>query len=211
MKNRINLSTLCFALVTMLSTGVIFAGDDDKFESNASLPCPVAPYDILSMDEEFGAGAQAITQCNSVRHHAKVVISVAHPFLIGANGTPQRSSARFFANLDDLIRNYENVHGMKIGADVDVVVVLLESGGALAATQHATFNPVVGGGPVANPFVPLVQEAMNKGIKVYLCQVAARKLGINMDNLIPGIHFVPGGHSAVADLQLRGYALISMY
>ena len=211
MKNSINLSTLCFALIAMLSSGVGLAEENNRFEPHDSLPCPVAPYDTLTMDEEFGAGAQAITQCNSVRHHAKVVLSVAHPFLIGANGIPQRSNARFFANLDDLIRNYENVHGMKIGTDVDVVVVLLESGGALAATQHATFNPVVGGGPVANPFVPLVQEAMNKGIKIYLCQVAARKLGINMDNLIPGIHFVPGGHSAVADMQLRGYALISMY
>jgi intracellular sulfur oxidation DsrE/DsrF family protein len=162
------------------------------------------------MDEEFGYGAQDITLCNRVRHHAKVVVSVGHPFLINAGGQPVRTSARFFSNLDHMVKNYENVHGMTIGKDVEVVVVLLESGGVLAATEHATFNPVAGGTPVANPFVALVQEAMNKGIKIYLCQTASRSLGINMTNLIPGIQFVPGGHISVADFELRGYALISL-
>jgi intracellular sulfur oxidation DsrE/DsrF family protein len=183
-------------------------GDDTNTTPN---DCPVTPYGTLSMDEEFGYGAQAITECYKVRHHAQVVISIGHPFLITANGTPNRSSARFFSQIDHLIKNYENVHGMTIGKDVEVVVVLLESGGALAATQHATFNPVAGGAPVANPFVSLIEAAMNKGIKVYLCQVAARNLGINMENKILGIQFVPGGHGAVADFQLQGYALMSMY
>lgn len=199
---------LPFTLAALLCTNLA-AGDDDSTPQNPK-PCPVVPYGTLSMDDEFGYGAQAITQCNRVRHHAKVVISVGHPFLLNAGGQAIRTSARFFSNLDHLIKNYENVHGMTIGKDVEVVVVLLESGGALAATQHATFNPVAGGAPVINPFVSLVQEAMNKGIKVYLCQTAARSLGINMANMIPGIQFVPGGHISVADFQLQGYALISL-
>lgn len=174
--------------------------------------CPVIPYDgTTAIDDEFGFGAQAITKCYKVRDHARVVISIGHPFLTRANGVVDRTSGRFFSQLDHLIKNYENVHGMMIGKDVEVVVVLLESGGALAATQHATFNPIAGGAPMANPFVPMIEQAMNKGIKIYLCQVAARNLGINMTNKIPGIGFVPGGHGAVADFQLQGYALMSMY
>lgn len=199
---------LPFTLAALLFTHLA-AADEDSNRQNP-MPCPVAPFNTLTMDEEFGIGAQAITHCNRVRHHAKVVISIAHPFLINAGGQAVRTSARFFSNLDHLVKNYENVHGMTIGKDVEVVVVLVESGGVLAATQHATFNPVAGGAPVANPFVSLVQEAMGKGIKVYLCQTAARNLGINLANMIPGIEFVPGGHIAVADFQLRGYALISL-
>ncbi len=196
--------TLAALLFANLATGA-----DDSANKNP-MPCPVAPYGSLTMDEEFGYGAQAITQCNRVRHNAKVVVSVGHPFLIGPGGTPNRASGRFFSNLDHMVKNYENVHGMTIGKDVEVVLVLVESGGVLAATQHATFNPVAGGAPVANPFVPLIQEAMNKGIKIYMCQTAARSLGINMANMIPGIQFVPGGHISVADFQLQGYALISL-
>lgn len=203
-----HLSILPFTLAALLFTNL--AAGDGKSANENPKPCPVAPYGTLSMDEEFGYGAQAITQCNRVRHNAKVVVSVGHPFLIGPGGTPNRASARFFSNLDHMVKNYENVHGMTIGQDVDVVLVLVESGGVLAATQHATFNPVAGGAPVANPFIALVQEAMSKGIKVYMCQTAARSLGINMANMIPGIQFVPGGHIAVADFELQGYALISL-
>jgi intracellular sulfur oxidation DsrE/DsrF family protein len=199
--------TLPLAMAALLFTNLAVGANTISTPQD----CPVTPYGTLSMDEEFGYGAQAITQCNKVRNHAQVVLSIGHPFLINANSTPVRTSARFFSQLDHLIKNYENVHGMVIGKDVEVAVVLLESGGALAATQHTIFNPVAGGAPVANPFIPLIEEAMNKGIKVYLCQVAARNLGINMANKIPGIEFVPGGHSAVADFQLQGYALISMY
>jgi intracellular sulfur oxidation DsrE/DsrF family protein len=203
-----SLSILPLALGALLF-GSLASGDDDHGKKNPQ-PCPVEPYGVLTIDEEFGAGAQDITLCNRVRHHAKVVVSVGHPFLIGPTGQPNRSSARYFSNLDHMITNYEKVHGMTIGKDVDVVVVLLESGGALAATQHAIFNPVAGGAAVANPFIALVQQAMDKGIKVYLCQTAARSLGINMSNMIPGIQMVPGGHISVADFELQGYALISL-
>lgn len=199
---------LPFTLVALLFTNLA-AADQSSAQQNP-MPCPVAPYGALTMDEEFGYGAQAITQCNRVRHNAKVVVSVGHPFLINAGGQPIRTSGRFFSNLDHMVKNYENVHGMTIGKDVEVVLVLVESGGVLAATQHATFNPVAGGAAVANPFVSLVQEAMDKGIKIYLCQTAARSLGINLANMIPGIEFVPGGHIAVADFQMQGYALIPL-
>lgn len=198
---------LPFTLITLLFSQLAAGDPPGPFNPK---PCPVAPYGVLSMDDEFGAGAQAITQCNLVRHNAKVVVSVGHPFLIGPTGAANRASARFFSNLDHMVKNYEQVHGMVMGKDVEVVVVLVESGGALAATSHAIFNPTAGGPAMPNTFIPLVQQAMAKGIKIYMCQTAARSLGINMSNMIPGIQFVPGGHITVADFQMMGYALISL-
>jgi intracellular sulfur oxidation DsrE/DsrF family protein len=171
------------------------------------------------MDIEFQGDAEANTHCLRVRHHAKVVISAAKPFMTNAFGqisTPAQPAIRatFLSNLDHLVRNYENVHGMTIGKDVDIVVVMVESGGILAAQRHPLFaqaygaNPPNPSDPQANPFIPLMQQAMAKGIKFYLCQTAARTLGIKMPNMVPGVKFVPGGHIAVADFQLKGYALI---
>lgn len=184
------------------------AADNNNANPNP-MPCPVVPYDgMTSMDSEFGPGSQGMTQCLRVRHNAKVVISVSHPFFFNAFGQVVKTRATFLSNLDHLTRNYENVHGMTIGKDVDVAVVLLETGGILAATEHGIFAQA-NGGVATNPFVQLVKDAQAKGIKFYLCQTAARNLGITRAKMIPDIEFVPGGHIAVADFQLQGYALIN--
>jgi intracellular sulfur oxidation DsrE/DsrF family protein len=199
--------TAAFLAISMFFHAGVLSADDDHRRDNPQ-PCPVLPYDgVTPMDVEFQGDAQAVTQCLRVRHHAKVVISVTHPFMSNAFNQVTTNRATFLTNLDHLVRNYENVHGMTVGKDVDVVVVLAESGGILAAQQHALFGQAFGGN-TANPFIPLMQQAMAKGIKFYLCQTAARNLGIKMPNMIPGVMFVPGGHIAVADFQMQGYALI---
>lgn len=195
-------------VLAVLFSATSASADDDNANKNP-MPCPVVPYDgATSMDDEFGVGARDMTQCLRVRHRAKVVISVSHPFFFNAFGQAVPSRATFLSNLDHLTRNYENVHGMTVGKDVDVVVVLLESGGVLAATQHGVFAQA-NNGNATNPFVQRLIDAQAKGIKFYLCQTAARNLGITRANMIPGIEFVPGGHIAVADFQLQGYALIN--
>jgi intracellular sulfur oxidation DsrE/DsrF family protein len=209
------MAVVSLALAMFGYGGAAMADRDHDHGNENPQPCPVTPYDgITPMDVEFQGDAQAITQCLRVRNHAKVVISVSHPFMVNAFGQPQTARATFLANLDHLVRNYENVHGMTVGKDVDVVVVLVESGGILASKRHPLFaqaygnNPPNPSDPQANPFIPLLEQAMQKGIRFYLCQTAARNLGIKMPNMIPGVKFVPGGHIAVADFQMRGYALI---
>jgi intracellular sulfur oxidation DsrE/DsrF family protein len=68
----------------------------------------------------------------------------------------------------------------------------------------------VPGKTCSNPFRHLVERGMEIGIKFYVCQMASRVLGITMNNKIPGVMFVPGGHIAVADFQMDGYALIDL-
>lgn len=169
--------------------------------------CPEVPYDgVTSMDEEFGAGAQEITQCLRKRHRAKVVVAVDYTHPYNPFGQVQTDKATFLSNIEKMVANYR-LHGMTVGEDVDVKVVFSGSGAALATTQHPIFARSNGGDP-ANPFRKFVEFGLENNFKFYVCQTASRSLGINMSNKIPGINFVPGGHIAVADFQMKGYALI---
>ncbi|MGD8796420.1 MAG: DsrE family protein [Thiohalophilus sp.] len=175
-----------------------------------------------TIDQEFGAGAEVITHCLSHRKHAKVLVAIngAHP--MDKNGIAQTQKARFLSNIEYMRENYEVVHDMKIGEDVKVVAVASNSGALLMTTYHpawmrdsddgSTDCPMkpVPGKTCANPFRELVERAQSYGVKFYLCQMASRVLGIKMANKIPGVKFVPGGHIAVADFQMDGYALIDL-
>jgi intracellular sulfur oxidation DsrE/DsrF family protein len=179
-------------------------------EIDNTQPCPVVVYDptkFASIDEEFGAGAQAITQCLKVRRDAKVVVAVDRAFPLDAFGQVDTNKATFLSNIKKMVRNYE-VNGMTVGKDVEIKVVFTGSGAILATTQHPLFAKANGGDPV-NPFRSLVEYGLSKGFEFYLCQTASRTLGINMSNKIPGINFVIAGHIAVADFQMQGYALIN--
>jgi intracellular sulfur oxidation DsrE/DsrF family protein len=231
------LAVLLFALSTPLLNANAAADDDGDKSYDQS--CPVAwfsqPYykadgtlvddpALLgrSMDEEFGSGARAITHCLRHRTHAKVLIAIngAHPS--NKNGVTELNKARFLSNIEYLRENYEHVHGMKIGKDVDIVVVASNSGALLMTTEHPAWMRDAGPGdppcsakPVpgktcTNPFRAKVERGLQLGIRFYVCQMASRTLGINMSNKIPGVGFVPGGHIAVADFPLDGYALIDL-
>lgn len=196
--------------------------------------CPVEWYNengafdpskpSLTMAEEFGdtwidaSGAsypydvQANTLCNTKQSGAKVVLQVdnhiATPYVAATATTPAKpATATWLSTRKEMLRNYA-IQGMTIGEDVDVVVVLSTVGATLATKSHARF---AGANAVAtdytNPFQAEIKAALDSGIKIYVCQTAARALGIKAMNLIdPRIQFVPGGHIAVADFQEKGYA-----
>ena len=212
----------------------VFADGDENNKE-----CPVGdynqPYEMsngkiiddpnvlnLTMDEEFGAGTQAITRCLRNRNRAKVLVAIngAHPS--NKNGVTQTNKARFLSNIEYMRENYEDVHGMKMGRDVKVIAVASNSGALLMTTHHpAWMRPAEATDPAcpmkptdgmtcSNPFRHLVERAQELGVKFYLCQMASRVLGIKKANKIEGVSFVPGGHIAVADFQLDGYALIDL-
>lgn len=224
-----------YALIIMalLLAGNMAIADDDNQE------CPVGdfnqPYEMangtvvddpnilnLSMDEEFGAGTQAITRCLRNRENTRVLVAIngAHPS--DKNGVTQTDKARFLSNIEYMRENYEDVHGMKIGKDIKVVAVASTSGALLMTTHHPAWMRTAGEGdpacpmkPLAgktcsNPFRHLVERAQAIGVKFYVCQMASRVLGIKKGNKIDGVDFVPGGHIAVADFQMDGYALIDL-
>ena len=192
----------------------------DKYSKDGS--ALLGSYDTsVVIDAEFGEGAQEITQCLKKRENAKIVVRVGDAFSHDAFGNLRFNKPLFLGNVDKMINQYENTHGMKIGKDVDIRVVFSGSGAALASTKHGIFmkaaatwnqNPANAGNlmtvsPV-NPYISVLKEAMDAGIKFYLCQEASRTLGITMDNKIEGVNFVPAAHAATADFQMDGYAII---
>ena len=185
----------------------------------------VPPLGGLAIDEEFGAGSEEMTMCLKKRSNAKVVVSIngAHPS--NKSGNARLNKARFLSNIEYFRENYEDVHNMKIGEDVKVVAIAASSGALLLTTQHPAWvrDKVEGTEPTcmgnetrfsgktcSNPFQHLVKRAQEIGVKFYLCQMASRILSIKKPNVIPGVKFVPGAHIAVADYQLKGYALIDL-
>lgn len=243
MKSYQYLAAIVF-LFSSLVTGNTLAQSYDFGLGYGNDPCPVnyfdAPYykrtptgDVLvtppvgglTIDEEFGAGSEAITHCVLKRKNAKVVVAIngAHPS--GKNGNIQTNKARFLSNIEYFRENYEDVQGMTIGKDVIVAAVATSSGALLMTTQHPAWirdktDPAqptcmdneakFAGKTCTNPFRALVERGQQIGVKFYVCQMASRVLSIRKPNLIPGVEFVPGGHIAVADFQLRGYALIDL-
>lgn len=214
-----SMTTLLFA-ASMALASYTAPADTGGFKPEDKDSCKnVEPYDgVTSMDEEFGAGAQDITRCLTVRHHAKVVISVESVFPITPAGTANQQKATFLSNIEHMVRNYE-MHGMTIGKDVDVVVVFSQVGALLATESHPVFAGAAGlhpGNPT-NSFRAFVDYGLAHGFKFYLCQTASRQLGITMNGstvapvkykMIPGINFVPGGQIAVADFEMLGYAVL---
>lgn len=212
-------TTLLFGAIVVLASNTAPA-DEGGFMPEDKDSCKnVEPYDgVRSMDDEFGAGAEAITKCLTVRHHAKVVISVETVFPITPTGTANQQRATFLSNIDKMVRNYE-IHGMTIGKDVDVVVVFSQVGALLATESHPVFAGANGlhPGDPTNSFRAFVDYGLAHGFKFYLCQEASRTLGINMTGStvapikykkIPGVNFVPGGMIAVADFEMLGYAVL---
>lgn len=213
------ISTLLFSAFIVLA-GQTAPADEGGYRPEDKDSCKnVEPYDgITTMDEEFGAGAQAITKCLTVRHHAKVVISVESVFPITPTGVANQQKATFLSNIEHMVRNYE-MHGMTIGKDVDVVVVFSQVGALLATESHPVFAGTAGlhpGNPT-NSFRSFIDYGLAHGFKFYLCQTASRQLGITMTGStvapikykkIPGINFVPGGQIAVADFEMLGYAVL---
>lgn len=176
------------------------------------------------IDAEFGPGAQANTQCLMNRKKVKLVVRVNDTYRTDAFGQPRFNKAMYFSNIDKFINQYTNTHGLSFKEDVDVRVILGGSGAALATTKHKIFagaairwNAEVDAGKhpgpkmtvsQVNPYIAVINDAMARGIKFYLCQEASRTLKISNKNKIEGIYYVPAAHAATADYQMEGYAII---
>lgn len=234
------LSIITAALI--FSSTTIFAETFTPAIDNAE-PCPVNPAypdnDSLFngstltgvaadqvIDAEFGPGAQAITQCLKERKKAKIVVRVDDTFRRDPFGNTRLNKATYLSSIDKMINQYENTHGMKIGKDVDIVVIFSGTGAILATKGHKVFagaakkwndanaDAILAGTATAmkvkpaNPYASQIQKGIDAGIKFYLCQEASRTIGISMKNKLPGINFVPAAHAATADFIQDGYAII---
>lgn len=214
MIRKVALTFSSFALLASINLAQAGQCPVEWYNENGAFD-PTKP--TLTMAEEFGDtwidengnaypyDVQANTHCNKKKDGAKVVLQVDSHYTKDAAG---KVTATWISTRREMLRNYA-MQGMEIGKDVDVVVVLSTVGATLATKSHPRLAGANASDPTStvNPFAADVKAALDSGIKIYVCQTAARALGIKASDLIdPRIQFVPGGHIAVADFQLKGYA-----
>jgi len=171
------------------------AKDDEKVKR---VKCPVGLVTGMSLDKEFGAGTSKITQC------IRKIPKIKAVFELNRTCADQACTRAYgLINLRKSIKDYEVTHGLKSGVDFELVAIMLGNGNTLSINNDsATKHPRV------NPFQAEVQALMKQGVKFFLCQNAARAGKIVKAHIIPGVHFVTAGVTALTDFQQRGFALI---
>jgi len=183
----------------------VFAADIDDGDDIANNPnltnnadCPVGLVSDIPLDEEFGVGASEITRCLDQQTNIKVVYQIN---LACKNADCSKPYAT--GNIINAINDYEVTHGLQARINYEVVAIVHSKGYPLVL-DNSSANPH----PDENPFQEQVQSLLDQGVKVYFCQNTARKNSVMIDQMIPGIEFVTAGVTALADYQLRGYAMV---
>ena len=175
-------------------------GDDPSEGSK----CPSS----LKLNQEFGSETKKNTRCLANTSGVKLLIHIQRHCAIDGSGANDISSECTEAHALNVavnaIKDYEETHGMKRGKDYHIAIVLNGEGAIFGldpdaddANDRATENH--------SPDV--VNDLLEYGVSIYLCQNTARSMDIKLHQLIDGVQFVTAGVTAIADLQFQGYAL----
>lgn len=184
------------ALFLLVSANQVMA-HGDKGGNNE---CPVGLVSGMTLDDEFGPGTSEITHCLQRRHKVKLLVQ-ANNFC--GNSACTRPYA--LHNIVNVIDDYETTNGMVRGRDYEIAVIVHSGGGLLmldpaAASPHAR--------AADNIFADNVKELLADGVKFYFCQNTVRGMGVQTNQIIPGVEYVTAGISAIADFQSRGWTYV---
>ena len=177
--------------------------------------------DFTSIDEEFGYGIHDKTRCIARTESIKLVMQVnkacrdttilthdkdGNPIApILENHARSCGAPRGYgiAQMGKMIKDWTITHG--ISADkLDLNIIVHGGGGTMLLDMGW------------NKLKPAVEDLMNKGVKFHFCMNTVRgmapKMGMTsaqlVSNVIPGVSFVTGGLTALADFQNLGYDYI---
>jgi len=192
------------SLVRADSTGSAGNGPDD----NSNVACPVGLVSGMTLDQEFGAGASALTNCVKKRHDVKAMFQIDR-FCGNVTSTNAACTGAYgLGNMQNVIDDYEITDGMKRGIDYKMIAIVYGGGG----------NMLLKG----NKFESQVKALMAEGVTFYFCQNTLRgfiKAGLipnpvttgipASDSLIDGVQYVTAGLSAVLDHEARGWSNIA--
>ncbi len=193
MKKRIRFFAIT-AILGITSSNIAVAappGDSLTNQSIIEQPCPVGLVNGLTLDQEFGDGASAITRCLVRRKGVKIIFPILRDCTDSAIPCTRPYA---LGSISNAIRDYEVTHGMKNAVDFHVVAVAYSSG----------YKLVLKG----NPFEQDVIGLLNKGVDVYLCQNTARTNNIKVQDMIAGVKFVTDCHTSISDFQSQGYRIV---
>lgn len=217
------LLAIFFVLGLSLNNSFVLA-DGNKHTDDA---CPVGLVTGMTIDEEFGAGINDITRCIENRKRIKMVMQVNNACrdtavtLDPATATGLKldnhantcGATRGFgiAQMKNMIKDWVITHGMP-AESLDLNIIVHDGGGSMLMK-----NP-------ANQLKPAVEELLNgtipgaEGVKVkfHFCMNTVRGMAKKVNKtpaqivmgVIPGVTYVTGGLTALADFQKEGYYYI---
>lgn len=203
--NKIGKYGIVVGILAVLSFPMFaHAGEHNRHGNNE---CPVGLVNGLTLDQEFGPGASAITHCVKVRHHLQVVVEINRKCRGTMGPAPDRvcdgSGPDALGNMVNMIKDYEITSGMKRGHDYEMIAIVHGSGGFLLLK--------------GNEYEDRVQSLMDEGVKFYFCQNTARGFirggilteGDATSELIDGVEYVTAGFTAIADKEQLGWSVVT--
>jgi intracellular sulfur oxidation DsrE/DsrF family protein len=207
------------ALCGLGVSGVASAGDSNN-------ECPVGLVNGLTLNDEFGPGTSDLTKCLDRRHNVKVVMQINQFCRDAVPNAECKSSpsSRAYAlgNIRNMIKDFEDTHGMRRGVDYKIVAVVHSGGGALVLKDNGYdgngINHAVSG---RNQFQTLVEGLIADGVEFYFCQNTTRgyirnntwpsvseTTGGATAEIIDGVKYTTAGVTAIAEFQQRGYEYV---
>ncbi|MDH5324497.1 MAG: DsrE family protein [Gammaproteobacteria bacterium] len=181
----------------VLLSSVLLGAAMFSFGAVAGEDCPVGLVSGMTLDDEFGPGTQALTRCLQKTKKVKVVYQIHNTCKDSGCTAPYA-----LGNIKNAIKDYEITHGLD--KDDYQIVAIVHSGGTGLVLNNNAANP----NAISNPFQKAMEDVIGLGVKVYYCQNTARKKGVKTDQLIEGVGYVTAGVTAIADLQLKGFAYV---
>jgi len=185
--------------IMMLVATSTFSGTTNGSKSE-ELECP--DQAIQSMDIQFGIGTSELTKCIQKRTGLKSVIAWNLASVNKRSGFAQQVQVT-----RNSVNNWENIYGMQINKDFEVVAIGYAGGGRWLLTDEAynrTYNVTTG-----NPTSDLTASLIARGVTVYMCQNTMRGNSWVTSDLLPGVKMVPSGAVGIIDFINNGYKYIN--
>lgn len=201
--------------LTVLFWGTPVLADPD----HGIIECPVGLVSGMTLDDEFGPSSQDLTRCLDKRKTVKLVMQINK--FCGAS-VPNSACTRAYGlgNLSAMVKDYEITHGMVVGQDYEMAVVVHSGGGMIVVKDEGLDG---NGAPVTgrNQFQGAVETLIAQGVKFYFCQNTTRGMvrfnvlpstsdstGGATAELIDGVGYVTAGLTAIGDFESRGYSYV---
>ena len=214
---------LCGLLPLMLSVNSVSAGNNTS--SNVKVNDCSISFNGMHVDDEFGEGVYELTRCLKNAQQIKLVMQVnqsCRDTVIVGDGVDgyklenhpkscKEGRGYGIAQMKNMIKDYVLTHG--ISRDRLDLKIIVHGGGGLMLIDDNDVEV-----PWKNNLQDDVLDLMDQGVKFYFCMNTLRGLVSKLpfvddtaeltSKVIPGVEFVTGGLTALADFQKQGYTYI---
>ncbi|PLY02261.1 MAG: hypothetical protein C0624_08995 [Desulfuromonas sp.] len=119
-----------------------------------------------------------------------------------SQGNPKVANAVFWA-----VRNsYQATEVKKIKGDPEIAIVFHGPAVKLISSDKKFFDEAQW--PEVQKFQQTLREMKKEGVKLEVCQYAAKVLGVDRETIIPEVDQVGNGFVSVIGYQMQGYAVV---